>query len=146
MKETYDDLAILEYYEYRCAYCLDLLPVWGSPWARKHGGDVYKQGTRNGDHFYALFGENGVSHIYHGFHWDHVTPRSQGGETSWGNIVPACAVCNQTKYTHTPIEWLLAKGGFVSTAMRNELTEKWNKNKLYTICDQLEYRLQIEDR
>ena len=36
--------------------------------------------------------------------FDHVTPRSRGGRTSWDNIVTACARCNFTKGGRTPRE------------------------------------------
>lgn len=34
--------------------------------------------------------------------YDHVLPRSQGGKTSWENVVIACAPCNQRKGGRTP--------------------------------------------
>lgn len=34
--------------------------------------------------------------------FDHVVPRSQGGQTSWTNIVTACADCNRRKANRTP--------------------------------------------
>lgn len=34
--------------------------------------------------------------------FDHVVPRSQGGVTSWTNIVTACAACNRRKANRTP--------------------------------------------
>jgi len=34
--------------------------------------------------------------------YDHVTPRSQGGQTSWENIVISCTPCNQKKGGRTP--------------------------------------------
>jgi 5-methylcytosine-specific restriction endonuclease McrA len=34
--------------------------------------------------------------------FDHVVPRSQGGETSWTNIVTACRGCNSRKGNRTP--------------------------------------------
>lgn len=34
--------------------------------------------------------------------FDHVVPRSQGGRTSWENIVTACARCNTRKGGRTP--------------------------------------------
>lgn len=34
--------------------------------------------------------------------YDHVVPRSQGGETGWNNIVTACYPCNFTKGNRTP--------------------------------------------
>ena len=34
--------------------------------------------------------------------WDHVIPRSQGGRTSWMNIVLACSSCNSRKGNQTP--------------------------------------------
>ena len=35
---------------------------------------------------------------------DHVIPRSQGGKTSWENIVCCCAACNRKKGGRTPVE------------------------------------------
>jgi len=35
---------------------------------------------------------------------DHVIPRSQGGKTTWDNIVCACATCNRKKGGRTPKE------------------------------------------
>lgn len=34
--------------------------------------------------------------------FDHVVPRSQGGRTSWTNIVTACRTCNGAKGNRTP--------------------------------------------
>jgi len=34
--------------------------------------------------------------------YDHVVPRSQGGKTSWENIVTACEDCNARKANRTP--------------------------------------------
>ena len=39
---------------------------------------------------------------------DHVTPRSQGGQTTWENIVCACVACNVRKGGRTPREAGLA--------------------------------------
>jgi len=36
--------------------------------------------------------------------YDHVTPRAQGGRTTWENIVIACVPCNQVKGGRTPIQ------------------------------------------
>ncbi len=36
--------------------------------------------------------------------YDHVVPQSQGGKTTWDNIVVACAPCNQRKRNRTPAE------------------------------------------
>lgn len=33
---------------------------------------------------------------------DHVTPRAQGGTTTWENVVAACAECNRRKADRTP--------------------------------------------
>jgi 5-methylcytosine-specific restriction endonuclease McrA len=35
---------------------------------------------------------------------DHVVPRSQGGRTTWGNVVCACTSCNKRKGGRTPSE------------------------------------------
>ena len=34
--------------------------------------------------------------------YDHVVPRSQGGKTTWTNIVTACGTCNRKKANRTP--------------------------------------------
>lgn len=36
------------------------------------------------------------------FQYEHVLPRSQGGKTSWENVVVACNTCNQKKGGRTP--------------------------------------------
>ncbi len=36
--------------------------------------------------------------------FDHVMPRSRGGETSWVNIVTSCQECNRLKGDRTPTE------------------------------------------
>src|SRR5258708_4539710 len=36
--------------------------------------------------------------------FDHLTPRSRGGRTTWENIVTACAPCNLAKGGRTPRE------------------------------------------
>ena len=36
--------------------------------------------------------------------YDHVVPRTQGGQTSWTNIVTACEPCNSKKGGRTPAE------------------------------------------
>lgn len=35
---------------------------------------------------------------------DHVLPRSQGGRTTWENVVAACAACNHRKANRTPAQ------------------------------------------
>lgn len=36
--------------------------------------------------------------------YDHVTPRSQGGQTKWENVVICCIPCNQKKGGRTPVQ------------------------------------------
>lgn len=36
--------------------------------------------------------------------YDHVTPRAQGGKTTWENIVIACVDCNQRKRDRSPVQ------------------------------------------
>ena len=36
--------------------------------------------------------------------FDHVTPRSRGGRTTWANVVTACSRCNMRKANRTPRE------------------------------------------
>src|SRR4051812_8330195 len=36
--------------------------------------------------------------------FDHVTPKSRGGQTTWNNITTACSSCNEIKNDRTPEE------------------------------------------
>jgi 5-methylcytosine-specific restriction endonuclease McrA len=38
------------------------------------------------------------------FTYDHVLPRSQGGQTAWNNVVVCCTPCNQRKKNGTPTQ------------------------------------------
>lgn len=42
--------------------------------------------------------------------WDHIFPIKEGGETTPGNIVPACISCNSSKKDQDIWEWLEKKG------------------------------------
>ncbi len=44
----------------------------------------------------------GKRRLFSGLTYDHVTPRAQGGKTTWSNIVTACAACNTQKGGRTP--------------------------------------------
>lgn len=46
----------------------------------------------------------GTKTAMHDFTFDHVTPRSRGGRTTWENIVVSCLPCNQWKGDRTPAE------------------------------------------
>ena len=37
--------------------------------------------------------------------WDHIVPKSRGGEDVRSNLVPACQPCNSSKGALTPHEW-----------------------------------------
>lgn len=41
--------------------------------------------------------------------WDHLIPVARGGTHSVGNLVPACAACNQSKSSKTVMEWRIWK-------------------------------------
>ena len=43
--------------------------------------------------------------ISEGYHIDHRIPLSRGGTNDPGNLVLACAPCNQSKHDKTPDEW-----------------------------------------
>ena len=36
--------------------------------------------------------------------YDHISPKSRGGKTEWGNIVTCCVDCNRKKGGRTPVE------------------------------------------
>jgi 5-methylcytosine-specific restriction endonuclease McrA len=42
--------------------------------------------------------------------WDHVMPVSKGGDSSFENVVPACASCNSSKKTQDVHKWIKRKG------------------------------------
>ncbi len=42
--------------------------------------------------------------------FEHVIPRSNGGQTVWDNILSACVECNKRKRNH-PANWSGKKGG-----------------------------------
>lgn len=99
MQETYDDLAILEYFGYRCGYCLCLLPVFGytNAGVRKYGG------KRSVSPKMPVFNWEAPSgRMYGGFHWEHVIPYAHGGPGDWGNLVPSCYMCNRWKGCNGP--------------------------------------------
>lgn len=57
----------------------------------------------------ALFARDGWRCVYCGtssgrLTLDHVVPRSRGGESTWENVVTACAPCNLDKGDRTPEE------------------------------------------
>lgn len=67
--------------------------------------------------------------------FDHVVPRSRGGETSWTNVVCCCIKCNSSKGNRTPSEAnmkLRRKPGkpffspLISDKMANPKYEIWN--------------------
>jgi hypothetical protein len=42
--------------------------------------------------------------------WDHYYPVSKGGDTVVGNLVPACAICDDSKQALTLDEWAAGSG------------------------------------
>jgi 5-methylcytosine-specific restriction endonuclease McrA len=59
----------------------------------------------------AIFERDGYTCVYCGnrfgkkdLNLDHVIPQSQGGKTTWGNIVCSCRACNSFKADKTPRE------------------------------------------
>lgn len=48
--------------------------------------------------------------------WDHVVPIAEGGRTTPGNVVPACAPCNSSKGKRHVFAWLRETGRVVKVA------------------------------
>jgi 5-methylcytosine-specific restriction endonuclease McrA len=42
--------------------------------------------------------------------WDHIVPVAHGGQTTPGNVVPACMSCNSSKKNCDVFEWMDEKG------------------------------------
>lgn len=65
------------------------------------------------------------------FTYDHVVPKSQGGPTTWENVVVCCTPCNQKKSGRTPEQarMTLAQKPMRPTKVNDsiKLTFTWNK-------------------
>jgi 5-methylcytosine-specific restriction endonuclease McrA len=46
----------------------------------------------------------GITVTYNEMTWDHVLPKSRGGNTDWKNLVTCCKKCNTKKANKTPEE------------------------------------------
>ena len=59
----------------------------------------------------AFFGEDPPTCVFCGDapirRWDHLTPISKGGDTTLGNMVPACATCDDSKGSSRVDVWAL---------------------------------------
>ena len=59
----------------------------------------------------AFFGEDPPTCVFCGDtpirRWDHLTPVSKGGDTTLGNMVPACATCDDSKGSSRVDVWAL---------------------------------------
>lgn len=53
---------------------------------------------------------------------DHVTPISQGGTTTLGNIIPACQSCNSSKGNRDLIEWYARQPFYSKQRLENIIT------------------------
>jgi len=60
----------------------------------------------------AFFDHEPPECVYCGDHniarWDHLIPVSKGGETTLGNLVPACALCDDSKRDVPFDEWMVS--------------------------------------
>ena len=63
--------------------------------------------------------------------FDHVTPRSRGGSTTWDNIVTCCIPCNRRKSDRTPVEAAMhLRGRPRRPAYLPSITVKMNTGKI----------------
>lgn len=62
---------------------------------------------------------------------DHVVPRSQGGKTTWTNVVCACVACNKRKGGRTPEEASMRLIRRPVAPRRNPVIELKLRNKRY---------------
>ncbi len=97
--ERYDDLAILECFDYRCGYCFDLLPVYGNV-------EIHRTRVAPMVPLSCVTEVCGSTRVYYGFHFDHLEPRANGGGDEWTNLVPCCLDCNRRKHASALPRWL----------------------------------------
>jgi len=81
---AYAHARMLAYFNYRCAYCNDLLAI-----------DAWKYGPSACDAAYTP-----------AFHIDHVHPKALGGANNYANFVPACRACNSSKRAKPLDDWI----------------------------------------
>lgn len=72
---------------------------------------------------------------------DHVTPRAQGGDTCWENIVTACRLCNSKKGSRTPEKAGMRlkkkpKAPYFTPAIQMHFRQDWEKYIPYAITPQ----------
>ena len=72
----------------------------------------------------------GVKFFYHELTFDHVTPRCDGGKSTWDNMVAACKHCNGKKGNRTDI-----------SPMRRPYTPSWHQIYSQSKC----YKITIPD-
>lgn len=53
--------------------------------------------------------------------WEHLVPVSKGGDSTPGNVVPACASCNSSKKDRDLDRWMRAKGYVPSDELAERL-------------------------
>lgn len=77
-------------------------------WKRYNGGGALKISERDWSRMLLIYGHRcaycggGAGEV---LEIEHVVPLSRGGRHSIGNVVPACARCNQTKNDRLLVEW-----------------------------------------
>lgn len=69
-------------------------------------------GQKEMDEVSAFFGTDPPECVYCGSpevkRWDHLVPVKEGGETVLGNMVPACARCDDSKQDRPFEEWMMS--------------------------------------
>lgn len=71
---------------------------------------------------------------------DHIVPRSQGGKTTWDNVVAACIPCNGKK-DNTTLEEMRKR--YPSNKRKWSLKTKPHKPKWYSPVSQMEQRVHV---
>jgi len=67
---------------------------------------------------------------------DHIKPKSRGGDSRRGNLLPCCLECNHSKGSEPWLVWFQRQSFYNDTA--KELIEEWISNKRFIeeeLCD-----------
>ena len=67
---------------------------------------------------------------------DHIKPKSKGGDSRRGNLLPCCLECNHSKGSEPWLVWFQRQSFYNDTA--KELIEEWISNKRFIeeeLCD-----------
>jgi len=78
--------------------------------------------------------------------WDHLHPVSKGGDSSPGNLVPACGRCDDSKQDRTIEEWVASKSKHRPATRLPAIKERIARYQAEFTYSPLEFEQKLDDR